>query len=395
MREPRKIRGVENRRRVRADGTVRWTFRVRHEDPATGQRRAEEYDRQADAIDRLAELRLARRRPGPLEDPRAAVTLAEHVEHWWDEHATRTLADATLRSYAGAWNRHALPRVGDVELRDLTPGRVATLRDELVRDGVGAPTIRVVMAMLQSMLRRAVEDDLIPANPVAQIRKPRLPARRAVRPLTPEAVEGIRRALTQPEHRAFVSVLAYAGLRPEEALALEWRHIRKATILVEQKVVDGRIETGQKTTRPPRTVDLADALRRELAELRLAAGRPGDGALVLPARDGAPWAADRYRNWRRRIFRPAAAAAGLACAPPWSAERPYDGPRPYDLRHSFASLLIHEGRLSVVEIAAQMGNDPTMTLGTYSHLFAEFRDQPKVSAADAIASARHLSRKVS
>ena len=31
--------------------------------------------------------------------------------------------------------------------------------------------------------------------------------------------------------RTLVSVLAYAGLRPEEALALEWQHIRARTIL--------------------------------------------------------------------------------------------------------------------------------------------------------------------
>jgi hypothetical protein len=33
-----------------------------------------------------------------------------------------------------------------------------------------------------------------------------------------------------------------------------------------------------------------------------------------------------------------------------------DGARPYDLRHAFASLLVHEGRLSVVDIAAQLGH---------------------------------------
>jgi integrase len=31
-----------------------------------------------------------------------------------------------------------------------------------------------------------------------------------------------------------VCVLAFAGLRPGEALALEWRHIRERTILVDR-----------------------------------------------------------------------------------------------------------------------------------------------------------------
>ena len=39
-----------------------------------------------------------------------------------------------------------------------------------------------------------------------------------------------------------------------------------------------------------------------------------------------------YRNWRKRIYGPAALAAGLEAG------------RPYDLRHTFVSLLIAEGR---------------------------------------------------
>jgi integrase len=57
-----------------------------------------------------------------------------------------------------------------------------------------------------------------------------------------------------------------------------------------------------------------------------------------------PWRKTGYRNWRRRVFRPPVQAAGLEIT------------RPYDLRHAFASLLIREGRLSLAEIAEQMGN---------------------------------------
>jgi integrase len=61
---------------------------------------------------------------------------------------------------------------------------------------------------------------------------------------------------------------------------------------------------------------------------------------------------------------------------------------PYTLRHSFASLLIHEGRLSVIEIAAQLGHAPTTTLDTYAHVIAELRDAPRIGAAEAILEAR-------
>ncbi len=60
---------------------------------------------------------------------------------------------------------------------------------------------------------------------------------------------------------------------------------------------------------------------------------------------------------------------------------------PYDLRHSFASLLLHEGR-SVIYVARQLGHDATLTLKTYGHVIDELEDQPAVKAEDAIRAAR-------
>ena len=61
--------------------------------------------------------------------------------------------------------------------------------------------------------------------------------------------------------------------------------------------------------------------------------------------------------------------------------------RPYDLRHSFASLLIHEGR-SVIYVARQLGHDARLTLSRYGHVMDEFEDTPRLEAQTAIANAR-------
>ena len=127
-----------------------------------------------------------------------------------------------------------------------------------------------------------------------------------------------------------ISVLAYAGLRPGEALALRWGDIRERTLLVQRSVSYGEAK-GTKTN-ANRTVRLLGPLRLDLAGWRLASGRPGEHALVFPAEDGLPWSKPAYQSWRRRAFRRALEAANVQHA------------RPYDLRHSFASLLLHEGR---------------------------------------------------
>jgi integrase len=126
---------------------------------------------------------------------------------------------------------------------------------DLERDGVGPEAVRRTLAMLQGILGRAVEWQLISDNPVKAIRKPRTKRKHAVQVVPPLAVERLRSTLLERGRRldaVLASVLAYAGVRPVEALALEWRHVRERTLLVEQKNVDGEILGGQKTERPPR-----------------------------------------------------------------------------------------------------------------------------------------------
>jgi integrase len=96
---------------------------------------------------------------------------------------------------------------------------------------------------------------------------------------------------------------------------------------------------------------------------------------VFRARSGAVWSEFDYRTWRRRIFAPAAAAAG---AP---------GIRFYDLRHSFASLLLAQGR-SVIDVADQLGHAPRLTLDTYGHVMREL--EGRNVGPTAIAAARRL-----
>lgn len=61
--------------------------------------------------------------------------------------------------------------------------------------------------------------------------------------------------------------------------------------------------------------------------------------------------------------------------------------RPYDLQHSFASLLLHEGR-SVIYVARQLGHDARLTLTRYGHVIDELEDAPRLEAESAIANAR-------
>jgi len=59
----------------------------------------------------------------------------------------------------------------------------------------------------------------------------------------------------------------------------------------------------------------------------------------------AAWRASKWRNWHKRSYKPVAEAVGI------------NGARPYDLRHAFASLLIHEGGLRLTRFASARATD--------------------------------------
>jgi integrase len=272
------------------------------------------------------------------------------------------LAASTRRRYAEVWDRHVLPRLGGYRLRDVTPALVDNFRVELVAADVGAATARKALFLLQGILRLAVVRGQITVNPVTTIKKPRQVSRE-VRPLAPETVEHMRARLGHRD-ATLVSLLAYAGLRPGEALALKWSGVRARTLLVHAT-----------KTHTTRTVRLLAPLASDLAEWGLACGRPPGTALIFPRPEGGAWRDHDFRNWRKRAFRPAAVAAGVGRA------------RPYDLRHSFVSLLIQEG-MPIVEVARQAGHSPEECLRTYAHVFEEFDPAERVPAEAAIRAAR-------
>ncbi len=356
----------------RKDGSVVWRVRWRQ----GGRNRSKVLGRKRDAEAFDAEL-VRRKRTGELAQLDAGrELLSDFGEEWWRLYAEPNLARSTLQVYAVQWDAHVLPRLGSIPLRELTPDVITRFRLELEADGVGPASIRKALTLLQGVLQRACEWGRIPSNPVAPVRKPPVGRARAVVLLAPETVEVIRDWLLRRRlirDATLVSVLAYAGLRPGEALALTWAHVRERTLLVESAVSFGKVE-GTKTGRR-RTVPLVGPLAQDLSEWRLHAGRPDAAARVFPGHDSEPWTLTAYQNWRRRIYTPAASAAGV------------ERPRPYDLRHSFVSLLIAEGH-NVVEVARQAGHSPKMALDTYAHVFEEFDPAERVNAADRIRKAR-------
>lgn len=389
-------------RRTDSGGRTRYQVKWRE----NGRQRSRTFDRKKDAESFEIEVR-RRQQLGPLAVQQLTSrgpTLDQWIAaRWTPEHAAG-LERSTRARYADVYRLHVAADLGGLPLGEITVGTLRAWQARLASAGVSAGTIQKARTFLSSVLRHAAESEAIPANPIALVRPPKSEHRDAVKPLAPASVERLRTALAGPmdskipgrsrnghqvagyrvpderpntdrvRDATIVSVLAYAGLRPGELRALRWGDVREKTLTVERAVDDDGNVKGTKTS-SRRAVRLLTPLAQDLRELRLADGRPPEGAFIF-SRAGAPWTKTDWQVWRAKRWTKAATHAGLATVP-----------RPYDLRHSFASLLLAEGR-TVHYVAAQLGHSPTLTLTTYGHLFAEYEDADRIDAEAEIAAAR-------
>lgn len=366
--------GIDVRRHTRSDGSVTETFTVRWKDE-TGHRRRRSFDSLADAADYQAKRRSAKRwRPDELrQELGGQQTLEDFFREWWETQAVVELKRSTLTGYRCLWEAHVVGRLGPVRLRDIDARQVVAFRSELTAAKVGPTSIVKTMAMLQRVFRDAVEYGEVAYNPFKSVRKPSPGPMREAQPLTPLQVEQVAADIELRGYRyagVLVRFMAYTGVRPQEALALHWYAVRDSIVLVELANTDGeldRLKNRKRARKRSRTVDLFEAVQRELAEWRIEQGNPRDSELVFPHPEyGGLWREEHYRTWRRRIYVPSAENVGLPTR------------RPYDLRHTWTSLRIAEKRLSIAELSEQLGDRTSTVLDVYSHVMHEWRGRRSV-----------------
>jgi integrase len=313
------------------------------------------------------EVRTLKRSGGLAQLDAGTETFAEFASEWWELYAKPNLERATLSNYANVYNKHLLQRIGHMRLRDLNVPTLMRLRADLEADGVGRQAVRKSLAVLQSIQRASS------GSGSGRIRRARCGSRRCgatgrSHRSRPKRLSGSgrrcsTRARTGRDDRVGARLRRRAAAAGRRAALAERPEEHAADRAGRRR----RRAQGQKTNRPPRTVTLLAPLREDLAAWRTSSSPRATRCSCFPPRTAGRGEYD-WRNWRRRSFRPAARAAGV------------EDPRPYDLRHLFASLLIHEGRHSIVEIAAQLGHNPTTCLSTYAHVIAELQEAPRVPA---------------
>ena len=307
----------------------------------------------------------AKIRRGEWINPHAGkLTLSDWRDKWLE---TRRVALATEARTNSQWRRYIDPKFGTWPLSAIQSWDVEAWVAGLEADGVGAPTVNGSLRLLGQMLRAAVKHRLLTADPTDGVVA--TPADPHVDRILTRAEADTLLAQFGDEHRLFVELLLYCGLRFQEAAGLRRFRVdllRKRIHIVTVLPRRGP-EKGPKTPSGVRPVPLTDEL---IVKLSQAIPELNDGLVFTSSpRQGTPGGKRiRYEHWHTNVWSPALQRAKLA----------EPQPTPHDLRHTFGSWLAEAG-VPPNQIASLMGHKSLRSTERYIHATEARFDQARAA----------------
>lgn len=298
-------------------------------------------------------------------------SVSSYLDEWLSDSAARRVRPKTLMDYRALLSRHIIPALGHRKLKDLTTLEISGVYTEMLKRGLSGRTVRYLHAVLRSALEEAVAWRMIASNPAKLVSLPKH-HRREMRALSAAEASRFLQLAEQDRWYAFWLLLLTTGLRPAEALGLKWSDLTENRLSVQRSLVrlaDGHWHVSEpKTSKARRIVTLPDSAVKVLAWHRAqqAAERLKAGAdwlaydFIFCNRAGAPL---DYRVVIRRHFKPLARQLGIPSL------------RPYDLRHTCATLLLAAGE-NVKVVSERLGHSTaTLTLDVYSHVLPDMQQR--------------------
>jgi integrase len=308
--------------------------------------------------------------------------LSEYLAEWL-QHVKATVAPRTHERYAEIVAQYLNPTLGGTILTKLQPLAISVAYDKIKASrtkGTGRLSNRTVLhchRVLSSALRQAVRWRLIPHNPAADVRAPRVERRKMATYSLTEAADMLESLRGHWMHIPGLLGLM-CGIRRGEIAALRWGAVDldKGQIAVVQSAEQTKagVRYKEPKTGQMRTIALSPSVTAELRQhrLRLAQrllklGKPlSDEDFVVSKANGQPYDPDSItKEWRLRVI-----ASGLPRI------------RFHDTRHSHATHML-SANVHPKVASERMGHSRVgVTLDIYSHVVAGMQSEA-VSLVDA------------
>jgi integrase len=272
------------------------------------------------------------------------------VEVEWKPNTMLRLRKSSMRIYGFNLEKHILPALGEVPIRDISRAQIEGCLSGLQRKGHAVSTLRSVRATSATVLEAAISHRYIEENPVHRIRLREADSRREPQYYRAPEIRRLLLILEEP-CRSVVLVAVSTGLRIGEILALRWKRIDLLNRTIEVASTYSSGEFGPPKTRSScRTIPMSASLVEVFKLLRPACCEP-DGLVFVTAK-GTPL---NFKNLYNRQLAPACDRIGQPRIS-W-----------HSFRHTHQTLL-HDNGASLKTSQALLGHsDLETTLGVYTH----------------------------
>lgn len=275
---------------IRYEGPRGVSWRIKYAD-ADGVQVKETIGREADGVTRRhaeAELRdrLVRVEKGGWRKP-TSVTFRDYAATWFERGvAKREWKPSTVKAMRSRLV-HVNEVIGDLPVSAIRPRDVSAYIDRRLSTHTAA-SIQGHLNIIHDVLKAAVADELIAANPVTGVERPRV-KRKRWRILQPAEVPAVTKAFTNARSRRVFLTFVLTGLRRSELRALRWGHVN----LVEGtlRVVESKSEEGERLIALPAV--LVDEL---MAHFRETSYRSDADYVFGHATKGSRWDPWRFRD---------------------------------------------------------------------------------------------------
>lgn len=262
-------------------------------------------------------------------DPRITDLLNE-----WLNRSDKLLAPSTVLAYRKIVEGYIRPKFGAKRVKSLAAKEIRAWIENELR-GCKNKTIRNITSAFRTVLERAVNDDLIEANPFDRIRlrellpkhQPR--SKDVIDPFSDSEKRDIVAAATDTTVKNLIIFLLGSGVRLSEAFGLKTNDIDlvQGIVKIKRAVVVGKEKT-TKTEKGMRELPLFPAARLAI-ENQLTLGESSDGYVFWRPDTKTGWKNDgefRKSFWKKTLER-----AGVRYR------------YPYQCRHTFATSLLNDG----------------------------------------------------
>jgi integrase len=325
-----------------------------------------------DAQALLAE-RLSQLNRGEFIEP-SNITFQEFKDIWMSKYANGAVRPSTIDQYQSLYKNHIIPYLGSIKLSQIGVEDIQGFKSTLQQKNLGEQMVKHNLRLVRQMLKHAVDWEHLRKNPAEKVKFPKLHNRdkeMESHVLSPQDV-GVFLDHVPEKWYAFFLVAITGGLRIGELIAMKWDNLdwTRGQYFVRESWVrpkkDRAASIGSPKSESSRApVDLIPTCLESLKEHRtrqagekLKAGQKyQDQGLIFATAVGGLL---HDINVVQRVFKPALEDAGLPTTM-----------RFHDLRHTCASLLIHQGE-NPKYIQKQMRHASIdMTFDRYGHLFPD------------------------